>query len=139
MGGVFISAMLPFLFSALAVSAVGRAAKQMNIEVGRQFRKIKGVREGTAKAEYSKCVKISTRTAIKEMLVPGLMAVIIPVVIGFLSKEMLAGVTVSSVFRQFSSLIQVERGINAKKLIEGGLKLKDLLMLRVRRPIKLQL
>ena len=88
MGGLFIGAMLPFVFSAMAMGAVGRAAKEMIIEVGRQFREIAGLREGTAKAEYSRCVEISTKAAIREMILPGLMAISVPVVVGFFSKEM---------------------------------------------------
>ncbi len=125
MGGLFIGAMLPFLFSAMAMGAVGRAAKKMIIEVGRQFREIPGLREGTAKAEHSKCVEISTAAAIKEMIIPGVMAVIVPVAIGFLSKEMLAGllagVTASGVLM---AIFQSNAGgawDNAKKLIEGNL------------------
>ncbi len=124
MGGLFIGGMLPFLFSSMAMGAVGRAAKQMILEVGRQFREIKGLREGTAEAEYSKCVEISTKAAIREMIVPGLMVVIVPVIIGFISKEMLAGmlagVTVSGVLM---AIFQSNAGgawDNAKKLIEGG-------------------
>lgn len=125
MGGLLVGAMLPFLFSALAMGAVGRAAKEMIIEVGRQFREIKGLREGTAKAEYIKCVEISTKAAIREMILPGLMAVSVPVVIGFFSKEMLAGllagVTASGVLL---AIFQSNAGgawDNAKKLIESGL------------------
>ncbi|RMD50085.1 MAG: sodium-translocating pyrophosphatase [Ignavibacteria bacterium] len=125
MGGLFIGAMLPFLFSSMAMGAVGRAAKQMILEVGRQFREIAGLREGTAKAEYSKCVEISTAAAIKEMIVPGLMAVIVPVVIGFLSKEMLAGllagVTTSGVLMAIFQSNSGGAWDNAKKLIEGDL------------------
>ncbi len=127
MGGLFIGAMLPFLFSAMAMNAVGRAAKEMIIEVGRQFREIPGLREGTAKAEYSKCVEISTKAAIREMILPGLMAVTVPVVVGFFSKEMLAGllagVTTSGVLM---AIFQSNAGgawDNAKKLIESGLKI----------------
>ncbi|MCF8241154.1 MAG: sodium-translocating pyrophosphatase [Melioribacteraceae bacterium] len=127
MGGLFIGAMLPFLFSAMAMGAVGRAAKEMILEVGRQFREIKGLREGTAKAEYSKCVEISTKAAIREMILPGLMAVSVPVVVGIFSKEMLAGllagVTVSGVLM---AIFQSNAGgawDNAKKLIEGGLNI----------------
>jgi len=127
MGGLFIGAMLPFLFSAMAMGAVGRAAKEMIIEVGRQFKEIPGLREGTAKAEYSKCVEISTKAAIREMIAPGLMAVIVPVAIGFLNKEMLAGllagVTTSGVLM---AIFQSNAGgawDNAKKLIESGLKI----------------
>ncbi|MFA3782564.1 sodium-translocating pyrophosphatase [Melioribacteraceae bacterium 4301-Me] len=124
MGGLFIGAMLPFLFSSLSINAVGKAAKEMIIEVGRQFREIKGLREGTAKADFSRCVEISTKAAIKKMIVPGVMAVVIPVIIGFISKEMLAGllagVTASGVLM---AIFQANAGgawDNAKKLIEAG-------------------
>lgn len=124
MGGLLIGAMLPFVFSALSINAVGRAAKEMIIEVGRQFREIKGLREGTAEAEYSKCVQIATKAAIREMVLPGLMAVTIPVIVGFVSKEMLAGllagVTSSGVLM---AIFQSNAGgawDNAKKLIESG-------------------
>ncbi len=124
MGGLLIGAMLPFVFSALSMNAVGRAAKEMIIEVGRQFREIKGLREGTAEAEYSKCVQISTKAAIREMVLPGLMAISIPVIVGFSSKEMLAGllagVTASGVLM---AIFQSNAGgawDNAKKLIESG-------------------
>jgi K(+)-stimulated pyrophosphate-energized sodium pump len=123
MGGLLVGAMLPFLFSSLAMGAVGRAAKEMIIEVGRQFREIKGLREGTAEAEYSKCVEISTKAAIREMILPGLLAVFVPVIVGFVSKEMLAGllagVTASGVLM---AIFQSNAGgawDNAKKLIEG--------------------
>ncbi len=126
MGGLLIGAMLPFLFSAMAMNAVGRAAKEMIIEVGRQFKEIVGLREGKAKAEYSKCVSISTKAAIREMILPGLLAVSAPVVVGFFSKEMLAGmlagVTASGVLM---AIFQSNAGgawDNAKKLIESGLK-----------------
>lgn len=125
MGGLFIGGMLPFLFSAMSMGAVGRAAKEMIIEVGRQFREIPGLREGTAKAEYSKCVEISTKAAIREMILPGLLAICTPVIVGFLSKEMLAGllagVTVTGVLM---AIFQSNAGgawDNAKKLIESGL------------------
>jgi len=127
MGGLFIGAMLPFLFSSMAMGAVGRAAKEMIIEVGRQFREIKGLREGTAKAEYSKCVEISTKAAIREMILPGLMAVIVPVIVGFANKEMLAGllagVTSSGVLL---AIFQSNAGgawDNGKKLIEEGFEI----------------
>lgn len=130
MGGLFIGAMLPFLFSALSMGAVGRAAKEMIIEVGRQFREIPGLREGTAKAEYSKCVEISTRAAIREMVLPGVLAIMVPVVVGFFSKDMLAGllagVTSSGVLM---AIFQSNAGgawDNAKKLIEGGITIDGL-------------
>ncbi len=126
MAGLFVGAMLPFLFSALAMGAVGRAAKDMILEVGRQFREIPGLREGTAKAEYAKCVEISTKAAIKEMILPGLLAILVPVLIGFLGNKLmlaglLAGVTSSGVLM---AIFQSNAGgawDNAKKLIESGL------------------
>lgn len=131
MGGLFIGAMLPFLFSSMAMGAVGRAAKKMIIEVERQFREIPGLREGTAEAEYSKCVEISTNAAIKEMILPGLMAISVPVIIGFASKEMLAGllagVTTSGVLM---AIFQSNAGgawDNAKKLIEGNLNIDGIM------------
>jgi len=124
MGGLLIGAMLPFLFSSMAMSAVGRAATAMIEEVRRQFREIKGLMEGEAVAEYSKCVDISTAAAIKEMIVPGLMAVIVPVVIGFYDKFMLggllAGVTVSGVCMAIFMSNAGGAWDNAKKFIEGG-------------------
>lgn len=124
MGGLLIGAMLPFVFSALSMNAVGRAAKEMIIEVGRQFREIKGLREGKAEAEYSKCVEISTQAAIREMILPGIMAIAVPVVVGFVSKEMLsgvlAGVTASGVLMAIFQSNSGGAWDNAKKLIEGG-------------------
>ena len=125
MAGLLIGAMLPYVFSAMAMGAVGRAAGDMIKEVGRQFREIAGLREGTAVAEFAKCVDISTKAAIREMLAPGLLAVTVPVVIGFISKDMLggllAGVTVSGVL---FAIFQSNSGgawDNAKKLIESGI------------------
>jgi len=124
LAGVLLGAMLPFVFSAMAMAAVGRAAGEMINEVGRQFREIPGLREGTAKAEYAKCVDISTAAAIREMVLPGLLAVTVPVVIGFISKDMLGGllvgVTVSGVLM---AIFQSNAGgawDNAKKRIESG-------------------
>lgn len=123
LAGLLIGAMLPYVFSAMAMGAVGRAAGDMIKEVGRQFNEIKGLREGTAKAEYAKCVDISTQAAIREMVAPGLLAIVVPVVIGFISKDMLggllAGVTVSGVL---FAIFQSNAGgawDNAKKRIEG--------------------
>jgi K(+)-stimulated pyrophosphate-energized sodium pump len=123
MAGLLIGAMLPYVFSALAMGAVGRAAGDMIKEVGRQFNEIPGLREGTAKAEYAKCVDISAKAAIREMILPGLLAVSVPVVVGFVSKDMLggllAGVTVSGVLL---AIFQSNAGgawDNAKKTIEG--------------------
>ncbi|MBN2717637.1 MAG: sodium-translocating pyrophosphatase [Deltaproteobacteria bacterium] len=124
MAGLFIGGMLPFLFSSFAMDAVGRAAQAMIAEVRRQFKEIPGLMEGKAKAEYAKCVDISTAAAIKEMIVPGLIAVLVPVAVGFISIRglggVLAGVTVSGVLM---ALFQSNAGgawDNAKKHIEGG-------------------
>jgi len=123
LAGVLIGAMLPYVFSAMAMGAVGRAAGDMIKEVGRQFNEIAGLREGTAKADYNRCVDISTKAAIREMIAPGLMAVIVPVVIGFIDPSMLggllAGVTVSGVLL---AIFQSNAGgawDNAKKTIES--------------------
>ena len=125
LGGVLIGAMLPYVFSAMAMAAVGRAAGDMIKEVGRQFREIPGLREGTAKAEYAKCVDISTKAALREMVAPGLLALIVPVAVGFADKNMLAGllvgVTVSGVL---FAIFQSNAGgawDNAKKQVEGGI------------------
>ncbi len=124
MGGLFLGGMMPFLFSSMAMQAVGRAAQDMIQEVRRQFRDIPGLMEGKAQAEYAKCVDISTAAALKEMRLPGVMAVVVPVVVGFFSVEalggLLAGVTVSGVMM---ALFQANAGgawDNAKKYIETG-------------------
>ena len=123
--GLLLGAMLPFLFSALAMNAVGRAAFKMIEEVRRQFREIPGLLEGKATADFRRCVDISTAAAIKEMMLPGLIAVATPVAVGFLGKAemlggLLAGVTASGVLL---ALFQSNAGgvwDNAKKYIEGG-------------------
>ena len=125
MAGLFIGGMLPFLFSSFAMNAVGRAAFAMIEEVRRQFREIPGLLEGTGKADYARCVDISTAAAIKEMVVPGLLAVLTPVVVGFLGgPEMLggvlAGVTVSGVLMALFMSNAGGAWDNAKKYIEGG-------------------
>ena len=123
LGGLLIGAMLPFVFSAMAMAAVGRAAAEMITEVGRQFREIVGLREGTAEADYARCVDISTQAALREMVLPGTLAVAVPVVVGFISVNMLGGllvgVTVSGVLM---AIFQANAGgawDNAKKQIEG--------------------
>ncbi len=123
LAGLLIGAMLPYVFSAMTMGAVGRAAGEMILEVGRQFRDIPGLREGTATPEYTRCVDISTRAAIREMVAPGVLALLVPVVIGFISIDMLGGllvgVTVSGVL---FAIFQSNAGgawDNAKKRIEG--------------------
>ncbi|MDG5815604.1 sodium-translocating pyrophosphatase [Chitinispirillales bacterium ANBcel5] len=125
MAGLFLGAMLPFLFSSFAMGAVGRAAFAMIEEVRRQFKEIPGLLEGTGKADYARCVDISTKSAIKEMVVPGLLAVLTPVVVGFIGgAEMLggvlAGVTVSGVMMALFMSNAGGAWDNAKKHIEGG-------------------
>jgi K(+)-stimulated pyrophosphate-energized sodium pump len=124
MAGLFIGGMMPFLFSSFSMNAVGRAAASMIDEVRRQFRTIDGLMEGKSKADYAKCVDISTAAALREMVFPGLLAVLVPVIVGFLSVKalggLLAGVTVTGVLM---ALFQANAGgawDNAKKHIEGG-------------------
>ncbi|GAB3637417.1 sodium-translocating pyrophosphatase [Hymenobacter arcticus] len=125
LAGLFVGAMIPFIFSALAIAAVGRAAMAMVQEVRRQFREIPGIMEGTGRPEYEKCVAISTQAAIREMIMPGAIALLTPIVIGFaFGPEVLggtlAGVTVSGVLM---AMFQSNAGgawDNAKKSFEKG-------------------
>ncbi len=133
LAGLFIGGMIPFVFSALAISAVGRAAMAMVEEVRRQFREIPGIMEGTGKPEYEKCVAISTQAALREMIMPGALALLVPIIIGFGLKGVfkdtssaeilggvLAGVTVSGVLM---AIFQSNAGgawDNAKKSFEKG-------------------
>jgi len=124
MAGLFFGAMLPYLFSSMAMQAVGDAAFEMIEEVRRQFREIKGLLDGEAEADFKKCVDISTAAAIKKMVVPGLIAIVVPVVFGFINKEMLggllAGVTVSGVLLAIFMSNAGGAWDNAKKYIETG-------------------
>ena len=124
MGGLLFGAMLPFLFSSMAMRAVGRAAFEMIEEVRRQFKSIPGLMEGEAEADFAKCVDISTRAAIREMVAPGLLAVIVPVVVGFWDTAalagVLAGVTSSGVLMAIFMANAGGAWDNAKKYIEGG-------------------
>jgi K(+)-stimulated pyrophosphate-energized sodium pump len=122
MAGLFVGAMLPFLFSSMAMRAVGSAANDMIKEVRRQFREIPGLMEGTAKADYARCVDISTAAALQRMLAPGLMAVLLPVIVGFWNKYalagLLAGVTVSGVAMAIFMSNAGGAWDNAKKQVE---------------------
>ncbi|MCH7606503.1 MAG: sodium-translocating pyrophosphatase [Chloroflexi bacterium] len=123
--GLLIGAMLPFLFSALTMKAVGRAAYAIVNEVRRQFREIPGIMDGTGKPDYARCVDISTKGALKEMIVPGLMAVVVPVATGFiLGREALGGLLIGSVGSGFMlALMMATAGgawDNAKKYVELG-------------------
>jgi K(+)-stimulated pyrophosphate-energized sodium pump len=125
MVGVLIGAMLPFFFCALTMGAVGRAAAEMVEEVRRQFREITGLMEGKAKADYARCVDISTRSAIREMIVPGLLAIIAPVLVGvFLKGEALAGMLAGAIASGVCLAIMLANAggawDNAKKYIESG-------------------
>ena len=123
--GILLGAMLPFFFCALTMNAVGRAAGEMVEEVRRQFREITGLMEGTAKADYARCVDISTRSAIREMIVPGLIAVIAPLAVGIgLGPEALAGLLAGSIGSGVCLAIMLANAggawDNAKKYIEAG-------------------
>ncbi|NLY70352.1 MAG: sodium-translocating pyrophosphatase, partial [Clostridiales bacterium] len=123
--GLFIGAMLPFLFAALTMSSVGKAANQMIEEVRRQFRENKGIMEGTSKPDYARCVDISTKAALKEMLAPGLLAIIAPLAVGIiLGTEalggMLAGALASGVLVAIMMANAGGAWDNAKKYIEEG-------------------
>lgn len=123
--GVFLGAAVPFLFSAFCMEAVGKAAFEMIGEVRRQFREIPGIMEGTGKPDYRACVDISTKAALREMIVPGLLAVLMPLVVGFgLGKDAmggyLAGGTVSGLLMAIFMSNAGGAWDNAKKFIEAG-------------------
>jgi K(+)-stimulated pyrophosphate-energized sodium pump len=123
--GAFIGGMLPFLFGALTMQAVGRAASQMVEEVRRQFREIPGLMAGTGKADYAHCVSIATGAALKEMIIPGLLAVSAPIVVGLLiGKEALGGMLLGATITGFLLAIMMANSggawDNAKKYIEEG-------------------
>lgn len=123
--GLLIGGMLPFLFSAMTMQSVGKAANQMIEEVRRQFKEIPGIMEGKAKPEYAKCVDISTAAALKEMLVPGIMAVLAPIATGLILGKaalggLLAGALVSGVLMAIFMANAGGAWDNAKKYIEEG-------------------
>jgi K(+)-stimulated pyrophosphate-energized sodium pump len=125
LAGLFVGAMIPFIFSSLAIAAVGRAAMDMVNEVRRQFREIPGIMEYKAKPEYEKCVEISTKASLREMVAPGAIALLTPIIVGFaFGPEVLggtlAGITVSGVLM---GIFQNNAGgawDNAKKSFEKG-------------------
>ena len=124
LAGLFVGAMIPFIFSSLAIAAVGRAAMDMVNEVRRQFKEIPGIMKGTASPEYEKCVEISTNASIREMMLPGAIPLVVPVIVGFVFGPevlggVLAGVTVSGVLM---GIFQNNAGgawDNAKKSMEA--------------------
>jgi K(+)-stimulated pyrophosphate-energized sodium pump len=125
LAGLFVGGMIPYIFSSLAIAAVGRAAMDMVQEVRRQFREIPGIMEYKARPEYEKCVAISTKASIREMMLPGAIALIVPIIVGFsfgpeVLGGLLAGVTVSGVLM---GMFQSNAGgawDNAKKSFEKG-------------------
>jgi K(+)-stimulated pyrophosphate-energized sodium pump len=128
LAGLFVGGMIPFIFSALCIQAVGKAAMDMVQEVRRQFREIPGIMEYKAKPEYEKCVAISTKASIREMMLPGAIALITPVIVGFVFGPevlggLLAGVTVAGVLM---GIFQSNAGgawDNAKKSFEKGVEI----------------
>lgn len=122
--GIFIGAMIPFMFAALTMGAVSRAAHAMVEEVRRQFREIKGIMEYEAEPEYDKCIAISTSSALREMMLPGILAVVIPVAIGCFNPAMLGGFLAGAVSTGMLLAIFMSNAggawDNAKKYIEKG-------------------
>ena len=124
--GLFLGAMLPFVFAALTIDAVGRAAAAMIEEVRRQFREIPGLREGKegVKPDSARCVAISTEASLKEMVIPGGLAIIVPLVIGFIDVNALGGFLAGSLVSGFALAIYMSNAggawDNAKKYIEAG-------------------
>lgn len=128
LAGLFVGGMIPYIFSSLAIKAVGQAAMAMVEEVRRQFRSIPGIMEGTGKPEYDKCVAISTQASIRKMMLPGAIAILAPIIIGFLLGPQvlggfLAGATLSGVLL---GMFQNNAGgawDNAKKSFEKGVEI----------------
>jgi len=141
LAGLFVGGMIPFIFSSLAIAAVGRAAMDMVNEVRRQFREIPGIMEYKAKPEYEKCVEISTKASIREMIAPGAIALIAPIIVGFafgpeVLGGMLAGVTVSGVLM---GMFQSNAGgawDNAKKSFEKGVEINGEIFYKKSEPHK---
>jgi K(+)-stimulated pyrophosphate-energized sodium pump len=123
--GILIGAVLPFVFSAMTMTAVGKAAHEIVVEVRRQFREIPGLMEGTAKPDYKTCVGISTQSALREMVMPGVIAVAAPLLVGYiLGAEALAGMLIGSIVSGFTLAVMMANAggawDNAKKWIETG-------------------
>lgn len=141
LAALFIGSMIPVLFSALAMNSVGKAAMDMVEEVRRQFREIPGIMEGTGKPEYGKCVEISTKAALREMMLPGIIVVVTPVVVGLIMGaealgSYMAGVTVTGVL---FAIFQNNAGgawDNAKKSFEKGVEINGQIYYKKSEPHK---
>lgn len=141
LAGLFVGGMIPFIFSSLAIAAVGRAAMDMVNEVRRQFREIPGIMEYKAKPEYEKCVAISTKASLREMIAPGAIALLAPAIVGFsfgpeVLGGLLAGITVSGVLM---GIFQSNAGgawDNAKKSFEKGVEINGQMYYKKSEPHK---
>ena len=141
LAGLFVGGMIPFIFSSLAIAAVGRAAMDMVNEVRRQFREIPGIMEYKAKPEYEKCVAISTKASLREMMAPGAIALLTPAIVGFsfgpeVLGGLLAGITVSGVLM---GIFQSNAGgawDNAKKSFEKGVEINGQMYYKKSEPHK---
>ena len=141
LSGLFVGGMIPYIFSSLAIAAVGRAAMAMVEEVRRQFREIPGIMEGTGKPEYEKCVAISTQASIREMVLPGAIALTVPVIVGFIFGPevlggLLAGVTVSGVLMGIFMNNAGGAWDNAKKSFEKGVLINGAMFYKKSEPHK---
>jgi K(+)-stimulated pyrophosphate-energized sodium pump len=141
LAGLFVGAMIPFIFSALCIQAVGKAAMDMVQEVRRQFREIPGIMEYKAQPEYEKCVAISTKASIREMIAPGAIALITPVIVGFtfgpeVLGGLLAGVTVSGVLMGTFQSNAGGAWDNAKKSFEKGVEINGEMVYKGSEPHK---
>ena len=125
LGGLILGAMLPYLFAALTMTAVGKSAMEIVVEVRRQFKEIPGLMAGTGTPDYKKCVEISTQSALKEMVIPGVLAVVVPIAVGLLlGAKALAGLLIGATASGFMLAVMMANAggawDNAKKWIETG-------------------